>query len=63
MQQSPADAVMELLGKHAGNGLNRAQEKAHDRMVCFLRDSEIVRDDNIIQWEKLFDLVMAGPAK
>ena len=58
-----ADAVMELLGKHAGNGLNRAQEKAHDRMVCFLRDSEIVRDDNIIQWEKLFDLVMARPAK
>jgi hypothetical protein len=58
-----ADAVMELLGKHASNGLNSSREEARDQMVCFLRDSGAVRDDDTVQWDKLLDLVMAGPKK
>lgn len=58
-----AGAVMELLGKHASNGLNSTREEARDQMVCFLRDSGAVRDDGTVQWDKLLDLVMAGPGK
>ena len=54
-----AGAVMELLGKHASNGLNSVREEARDLMVCFLRDSGAVRDDDTVQWDKLLDLVMA----
>lgn len=53
-----ATGVMQLLGKHASNGLYDARRQACDRMVEFLRESGAVSDDGTVRWHELLNLVM-----
>ncbi len=53
-----ADAVLELLGKHASNGLNEARAAANYRMVEYLKCEGIVGPDDRILWDRLLALVM-----
>ena len=49
---------MDLIGKHAGNGLSGVREHARERMVEFLKNSNAVHNDDTVKWNKLLDLVM-----
>lgn len=56
--EGTANAVMDLIGKHASNGLSGVREHARERMIDFLKNSDAVNDDDTIIWDKLLDLVM-----
>lgn len=56
-----AEAVMELLGKHASNGLGDVRREAYKRMVTFLRDAGVVDELDNVCWPKLLALVMRPP--
>lgn len=53
-----AGAVMELLGRHASNGLNDARAAANYRMVDYLKRRGVVGPDDRVLWDKLLTLVM-----
>ena len=60
--EGTAKGVMNLLGRHAGNGLYEIREEARDRMVEFLRDSNAVSPDGGVRWDALLDIVMREKA-
>lgn len=56
-------AVFNIIGDHAGNGLEEARETAYNEMVAFLRGRGAVTPDNLVKWNSLFDLVMTKGGK
>lgn len=54
-----ADAVMGVIGKHAGNGLQDVREQAYQRVVSCLTESQVVMPDGSIVWDQLLDMVLA----
>lgn len=53
-----AEAVMSLLGKHAGNGLSDVRKKAYAEMVTFLQNKGVADKGGNVYWSKLLTLVM-----
>lgn len=49
---------MDLLGKHAGNGLGAIRADACNTMVDFLRERGIEDGSGLVYWNRLLDLVM-----
>ncbi len=53
-----AGAVMDLLGRYAGNGLNEAQKAAEHSMINYLKDNGVVGLDDRVLWDNLLALIM-----
>ncbi len=53
-----ARAVFNIIGEHAGNGLEEARESAYNDMVSFLRSRDVVTTGGQVAWNLLLDLVM-----
>lgn len=55
-----AGMILELLGRHASNGLLDVRQEARTQMVDFLSESGVVSDNGSLRWDKLLELVMEG---
>ena len=55
-------AILEMLGHHAGNGLQNLREEARDQIIDYFKENEVVRGDTVL-WDELLDLVMRPPQK
>lgn len=53
-----ADAVMELIGEYAQNGLHASREAAHALIVNYLYEMGVA-EEGVLHWDKLLRLVMA----
>lgn len=49
------ESVMQLLGRHASNGLYEIRAKARERMLLFMRDSGVIGRDNYIPDSGIID--------
>ena len=74
--EGTAAAVMDLIGTHASNGLDKAREEAHQRIVSYLEDrgvtytqavdktssigSTLAKTEHKIRWDRLLNLVLKG---
>lgn len=53
-----ADAVLELIGEYAENGLHTSRETAHALIVNYLYEMGVA-EEGVLHWDKLLRLVMA----
>ena len=58
-----ARGVFNIIGEHAGNGLEEAREIAYRDMVSFLRSRGAVTVGGQVKWDSLLDLVMTKGGK
>ena len=56
-----AQAVLNVIGIHAGNGLSEARDNARVKLVSYLRIQGIANPNGEICWDRLLDFVMEEP--
>lgn len=53
-----ANRVLEIIGRHAGNGLLEVRKRARDKMIAYLRSEGAVTPTGEVRWKVLLNLVM-----
>jgi len=53
-----ANRVLEIIGSHAENGLNKMRNQVSEKLVSYMKDEQIVNAKGLIQWDELLKLVM-----
>ena len=51
-------AVLDAIGQHAGNGLLSVRQNAQSKMITFLRESGAASIGGVVDWDKVYELVM-----